>query len=375
MHPSSIGYPTLIVLARNTLCYWHGNQADRICAEWKEAIQDYLPEHNQRLAAVTPVKREPYEARDAFKQLQNGSAKESDASEQEIEIMRHALEEVKAELAKSEARCSNLIEKNSKLDAQREEEQASTSQILDSLKQLKQQLTDDQTGQQALEEQKSKEAEQLKKLLAEKNDEAKTLRSQLIGRNRNFQTHVAASSKEISRLEARVKELEALNRDLVDGRDEDENKLAASSKEIAGLEARVKELEALNRNLVDGRAEDATRLERLREQDRKVESLTKGIDAVRRELEVREVGCFFSPSFIYLCLKRERSRVFVEGGEGIHLHWLTSFQQDELSSLRPRNVRRGLWAVISWWPPRIVVRKVGGGGRKRGMGSYVQSGV
>lgn len=342
MHPSKIDYSTLMVLAQNTLCYWHGSQADNICAEWEDAIEDYLRENSQSRAAVTPVKQEPYEARDA-KQLRNGSAKVEATSEQEMTEMRHALGEVQAELEKSEARCSALLAKNSKLDRQQEEERASNARNIDLLRQnsrsiesVTQQLTNFQTWAKAQEEQKVEAAEQLKKRLAEKADEADKLRGQLAGRNANFEKNVAASSKEISRLEARVKELEALNRKYADDREEDarqiarlreqdrkvevltkqmdtmeksrsqlagrnaefEKNISASSKETSRLEARVRELEALNRQYADGREEDATQISRLGEQDRKVEVLTKQMDAVSRELEEREVGCFYL--FIYL---------------------------------------------------------------------------
>lgn len=313
-HPSSIDHSTLYFLAQNTLCYWHGDQAGRICADWKAAIEDYLPEHNQRLARVTPVKQEPYESRDT-KQLQNGSAKEPDMSEQEIKPLRHALEEAKAELGKSEARCSALLAKNSNLDRQRQEEQASQSS-------LKQQLTDYLTRTNAREEQISKEIGQLRtRFEKEKNEEVERLRSQLAGRNVSFEKNVKASCIQIKGLEARIKELEALNLRLVDGREED----VARVKELEGLNrelvdgrdekvARVKELEALNRKLMEGREEEVARMEGLREQVDRLRRELKGreeeAERVRkereREVEGRQVGCFLY-CFLCLCLKSEQS--------------------------------------------------------------------
>ena len=247
-----------MVLAQNTLCNHHTRQAESKCEEWLEIIEDYLHKQYQGLTTVTPSRQLKYEATDA-KQLQNGIAKDTDTSEQEIIATRLALEKVKAELEKSETRCSGLIDKNSQLDREREENQAAHSRTIASLTQqlmeTRQQLTDSRKWARALEGQKVDEAERLRKRLAnEKTEEVEKLKKQMAGRNANFIKDVAASSKEIS-----------------------------------GLKARVRELEGLNQKYVESKGEDAAQISRLQEQGRKVEVLTKQMEVVGRELEEREV--------------------------------------------------------------------------------------
>lgn len=266
MDPSRIDYPELMVLAQNTLCNWHTGQAESKCEEWLKIIEDYLHKQHQGLAAVSPTRQLKYEVTDA-KQLQNGIANGNDTAEQEIKATRLALEKVKAELEKSETRCSGLIDKNSKLDREREENQAANSRNIAS---LSQQLTDSRNWARTLEQQKVDEAERLRKqmanekteeverlkkqLAAEKTEEVEQLKKQMAGRNANFMKDVAAKSTENAR-----------------------------------LNARVKELEGYNQKYIESKGENAAQMSRLQEQDRKVELLAKQMEAVSRELEEREV--------------------------------------------------------------------------------------
>lgn len=207
MHPSNVDRAALIALAQNTMCReWHRKYAYDQSTKWIVKIQTYLDKHSQGPAGSRPLT-----------QLQNGFANDAHASERELQAARRALERVKAELDESENRCSGLIEKNGRLDRQREEE-----------------------------------VERLRRQLAvEKIESGK----QLAGRNANFEKNVAASSREMDR-----------------------------------LRARVRELEALNRKYDDSRGEDTARVSRLQEQSRKVELLTRQVEVVSRELEQREVG-------------------------------------------------------------------------------------
>lgn len=64
----------------------------------------------------------------------------------------------------------------------------------------------------------------------------------------------------------------------------------------------------------------------------------------------------------------------LKGGRfGIGRKLADLFDQDELSSLQPRNVKRGLFVVISWRPPRIVVRKMSSKVMRTEKARYVQS--
>ena len=103
MHPSEVTAATLCSLARATLCKkYHQQQANSKSTEWKKRIEDYLYEHNERRAVVRA------------KQLNNGSAKNKDASEKEIKETRQALESVTADLKASQARWSELTDRNNK---------------------------------------------------------------------------------------------------------------------------------------------------------------------------------------------------------------------------------------------------------------------
>ena len=235
VHPSRITLAALSLLAQNTLCRdFHQWQAGTKITEWKAKIEHYLHNYSERLPVVRPVRQLQYE-RDDMKQLQNSIAKDDHISEQELKATHQALDRVKAELEKSQARCSELTEQNNKLDRQREGDQAANSR---DVALLRQQYT----------------------------EEVENLKRQLEGRNANFKREIAASSNQARGLKDSnaqlVKQLDVVKQDLAE-RDQQ-------------VEQLVKQLDVVKQNLA--------------KRDQQVEQLVTQMDKVNQELAEREVG-------------------------------------------------------------------------------------
>ena len=317
MHPSDITQTELYALAQNTLCRdFHQRQASSVVSDWRARIAYYVSEHGEMLDVVAAVR-----------QLQSDVRKELDASRQEITETRWALDA-------SQNCCSELTEKNKKLEG----DQAAS---LRDLALLKRQLTELQTRAETRDEPNNK-VERLEKQVGES--------------HAKFERNVAASSKEIKGLKESKARLDSMmttstleiaslkakirDRDLAlderAKRSEEEaeylrQQLAASSREIAILqEAKAKfeekaslnekEAESMRQGLEESKArheaseakssdeskrlgEQIEALEQkyreiedentaqtlpLQEQDRKIERLGKQVDVVQQELTKRD---------------------------------------------------------------------------------------
>ena len=317
MHPSDITQADLYALARNTLCRdFHQRQAGSVVSDWRARIQYYVSEHGELLDVVAAVR-----------QLQSDVRKELDASRQEIKETRWALDA-------SQNCCSELAEKNTKLEG----DQAAS---LRDLALLRRQLTELQTRAETRDEPNYK-VERLEKQVEES--------------HAKFERNVAASSKEIKGLKESKARLDGMmttstleiaslkakirDRDLAlderAKRSEEEvedlrQQLAASSRELAILqEAKAKfeekaslndkEAESMRQGLEESKSrheaseakssEDSKRLGEqiealeqkyteikdentaqtlpLQEQDRKIERLVKQVDVVQQELTKRD---------------------------------------------------------------------------------------
>lgn len=306
MDPSNITTAALYSLAQNTLCMdFHQWQADAKSRKWKAKIEDHL----------RPVKQLQYEPNDT-KQPQNGFAKDGDARQQEINKTLERVTAVVAELKASQTLCSELTEKNDRLDRQREEEKAANSW---DVARLRQQLTDFQTTAKALDE---------------RNAEVESLKRQLDGRNANFEKELKGLRASKARLEtAIVLETGSLKKEVRDRERALDEKAQVSEKEAEGLRQELQEsnarreaseakssrdlehlgrkLEALSQRYTESGNENAAQMSRLRERDRsigqleermgalkqglaerdrRVEDLVKQMDVVNGELAEREVG-------------------------------------------------------------------------------------
>ena len=317
MHPSDITRADLFALAENTLCRdFHQRQAGAVVSDWRARIEYYVSEHGEMLDVVTPLR-----------QLQSAVREEREASRQEINETRRALD------ASQNCR-SELTEQNKKLEG----DQAASLRDLALLRRL---LTELQTRAEArnepndkverLEKQVEESQAKIEKNVAASSKEIKGLKES----KARLDGMMTTSTLEIASLKAKIRDQDlALDERAKRSEEEAEDlrqQLAASGREIAILqEAKAKfeekaslneieaesmrqgleeskvrheaseakssedskrlgeHIEALEQKYTGSKNENTAQISRLQEQDRKIDRLVKQVDVVQQELTKRD---------------------------------------------------------------------------------------
>ena len=191
VHPSDVTTAELHSLARNTLCReFHQGQVYDVEREWRATIDAFVRENGETLALAGEVR-----------QLAIDIMREREVAETDVREARQALEA-------SQSRCSDLVEKNDRLEG---EHAASSRDVA----LLRRQLAELQTDAKSRDDLDSK-VQQLKRLTDE--------------RHANFEKYAAARSNEMKALrESKVR---------LDGM------MTTSTMELSGLKTKVQALDA-----------------------------------------------------------------------------------------------------------------------------------
>lgn len=387
LHPSAITSAALSSLAQDTLCRdFHRKQAGARVTEWKAKIENYLREHSERLEVASAVRQLQCDLDDT-KKLQNGIAEERDASKREVEETRQAWESVSAELKALDQRNTKEVENvKEQLEggkAKFERDIAASSQELRGLKESKTRL-DKMTTANTLDIGSLKANVRYRdKTLDERarrsEEEVEDLRRQLAASSGEVAMlkEAKASSEEKAKLSE--KDAESLRQELHKSNTRHEALEAKSSEDSKRL---GEQLEALEQKYAESKDEDTARISQLQEQDRKIEQLEEQMGMVKQELAERDrhveqlvqqmegveqestqrdrhVGQLAKQMDVIKQELTERDRQvgqFVKQMDTVNQK--LAEQEDKLtSSLQPQNVKKGLFAVISRQPPRVLVKK------------------
>ena len=398
MHPSMITSSSLYALAWNTLCKKnHQWQANAVVNEWQARINDYL--HERSIEEV----RHPHNEPDDAQNQQNGIPKDEGASKQAVKELCQALESVTATLKTTQTRCSELTESNDTLHQQREEDRAANSQKVDNLKQQLRERNanferDRADSSKAIEGLKNHNA-RLTKTETAHSLEIGSLKAEVRDRNKALDERTSTSRDEADGLRQQLQVSREEVTSLRTAKAEEADRARSSELEADDMRLQLRESntryealdaerlrEADRARLSDQKAEDMRRqlqesntryqtlkAERLREADRARSSELEAED-VRRQLQKSNTRCQGLDQEYKASKEESAGRIarlrelLAErevggsrrgwGGETYARKTADVDEQDQLSSLQLQNVKKGLFAVISMQPPRILVRKI-----------------
>ena len=233
-HPSEVTSAALESLARNTLCMdWHKGQAYATSRRWKAALETYARQHSERI----DVRQLQFEL-DEGEQLRGSIARERDAAEQEVKVMRQALEKLQfdlddgKQLHSSIARERDTAEQEAKATRQALEEVQSE---IDDGKQLHSSIVRERDAA----EQEAKVTRQALEKVQSELDDSKQVRGSIAGERDASEQEVKATRQALETSQARCVELmEKIDRS--DSQRKEEQ--ATNSRGVARLRQQLTEL-------------------------------------------------------------------------------------------------------------------------------------
>lgn len=289
VHPSDVTPAQLHSLARNTLCRdFHQGQAYDVERDWRATIDAFVRENGEMLALAGEVR-----------QLAIDIVREREAAEADVRKARQALEA-------SQSRCSDLVEKNDRLEG---EHAASARDFALLKRQLVELQTDAKSLSGKVEQQKRLTDERhasFEKYAAAKSNEMKALReskARLDGLTTTNTMEISSLKQKVQALDARAKrseeeandlrqELETRGREIVDlqeAKASSEKKADLSEQEAKRTRQELRDSNARHEALETRSSDLETKYDESKketiEQDRKIGQLVHKMDVMRQDFQ------------------------------------------------------------------------------------------